>query len=117
MVGRIRQGEVYWVDLGPANGSARAERHPCVVVQSDVFNESRIPTSVVCLITSNMNRAAAPGNIGLRIGEGGMSQACVVNVAQLTTVDKLALKERVGQLPATSLAAVLRGVHLVLTGE
>ena len=49
----IRQGDVYWLDFGPSSGSGPAERHPCVVVQSDVFNRSRIATTVVCLITSN----------------------------------------------------------------
>lgn len=117
MVGRIRQGEVYWVDIGPATGSAPAERHPCVVVQSDVFNQSRIATTVVCLITSNMNRAAAPGNVALRTGEGGTTKPCVVNVSQLTTVDRLELTEQMGRLSAPLLAAVLRGLHLVLTGE
>ena len=43
----IRQGQVYWLDFGPATGSAPAERHPCVVVQNDVFNQSAIATSVV----------------------------------------------------------------------
>ena len=37
----IRQGEVYWIDFGPVAGSTPAERHPCVVVQSDLFNKSR----------------------------------------------------------------------------
>jgi mRNA-degrading endonuclease toxin of MazEF toxin-antitoxin module len=52
----VRQGEVYWLDFGAAGGSSPAERHPCVVVQSDLFNRSRIGTTVVCLITSNLER-------------------------------------------------------------
>jgi hypothetical protein len=39
-VSEIRQGQVYWLDFGAAAGSAPAERHPCVVVQNDVFNRS-----------------------------------------------------------------------------
>ena len=50
----IRQGQVYWLDFGPVAGSAAARRHPCVVVQNDVFNRSAIATSVACLITSNL---------------------------------------------------------------
>lgn len=116
MVGAIRQGEVYWIDFGPTSGLAPAERHPCVVVQSDVFNKSRLATTVVCLVTSNMSREAAPGNVPLRLGEAGLPKPSVVNVSQLATVDKAELTERVGRLSASSLDAVLRGVHLVLTG-
>jgi len=68
-VSGIRQGQVYWLDFGPMAGSAPAERHPCVVVQNNIFNESAIQTSVVCLITSNLNRANAPGNVLLKKGE------------------------------------------------
>jgi mRNA interferase MazF len=60
---------VYRLDFGPAAGSAPAERHPCVVVQNDVFNASAIATSVVCLITSNLSRGNASGNVLLKKGE------------------------------------------------
>ena len=113
MVKEIRQGEVYWLDFGPSSGSAPAERHPCVVVQSDVFNRSRIATTVVCLITSNMDRAAAPGNIALKKGDARLPKPSVVNVSQVVTVDKLDLEERIGRLPDPILAVVLAGLQLV----
>ncbi len=113
----IRQGDVYWLDFGPSSGSAPAERHPCVVVQSDVFNRTRIGTTVVCLITSNMDLAAAPGNVALRKGDARLPKPSVVNVSQVFTVDKLALEERVGRLPGTALEAVLTGLRLVFDGE
>jgi mRNA interferase MazF len=112
-----RQGEVYWLDFGPAFGSAPAQLHPCVVVQSDVFNRSRIATTVVCLITSNMDRAAAPGNVALRKGAAGLPRPSVVNVSQVVTVDKLDLEDRVGRLPRPTLDLVLAGLRLVLEGD
>ena len=109
----IRQGEVYWIDFGAAVGSAPAERHPCVVVQNDLFNRSRIMTTVVCLITSNLTRAEAPGNVLLERGEGDLKRPSVVNVSQVVTVDKSELSERVGRLPAGKVDAIRRGLHLL----
>jgi mRNA interferase MazF len=109
----IRQGDVYWVDFGVAAGSAPAERHPCVVVQSDLFNRSRIMTTVVCLVTSNLARAEAPGNVLLEPGEGNLPRPSVVNVSQVVTVDKADLSERVGRLPVTKVDAIRRGLHLL----
>jgi len=109
----IRQGEVYWIDFGMVTGSAPAERHPWVVVQSDLFNRSRIMTTVVCLITSNMARAEAPGNVLLEQGEGNLKKASVVNVSQIVTVDKSELSERVGRLPAGKVDAIRRGLYLL----
>ena len=110
----IRQGEVYWFDFGPAAGSAPAERHPCVVVQSDTFNRSRIATTVVCVITSNLAHAGAPGNVSLKKGDGNLPKASVVNVSQILTIDKTGLTERVGKLPASVVDAIRTGLDLVL---
>ena len=109
----IRQGQVYWLDLGPATGSAPAERHPCVVVQNDVFNQSAIATSVVCLITSNMSRAKAPGNVLLKRGEANLPKSSVVNVAQILTVDKAELVECVGNLSGAATGAVRDGLQML----
>jgi mRNA interferase MazF len=113
-VNDIRQGEVYWFDFGPAAGSAPAERHPCVVVQSDIFNRSRIATTVVCVITSNLAHAGAPGNVSLKKGDGNLPKASVVNVSQILTIDKTGLTERVGKLPASVVDAIRTGLDLVL---
>ncbi len=109
----IRQGQVYWLDLGPATGSAQAERHPCVVVQNDVFNQSAIGTSVVCLITSNLSRAKAPGNVLLKRGEANLPKASVVNISQIVTVDKAELAECTGKLGDAAAGAVRDGLHLL----
>jgi len=112
-VSEIRQGQVYWLDFGPAAGSAPAERHPCVVVQNDVFNRSAIATSVVCLITSNLSRANAPGNVLLKEGEADLPKASVVNVSQILTVEKAELVEFTGNLSTAAAGAVRDGLHLL----
>ena len=110
----VRQGEVYWIDFGPAAGSAPAQRYPCVVVQNDLFNRSRIATTVVCLITSNPTRADAPGNVALQKGEANLKKASVVNVSQVQTVDKSELGERVGKLRSPLVEAIVNGLHLLI---
>jgi len=112
-VSDIRQGQVYWLDFGLVGGSSPAERHPCVVVQNDVFNRSAIGTSVVCLITSNLSRANAPGNVLLKKGEGNLPKASVVNVSQILTVDKAELAECIGKLSGAAAKAVCDGLHLL----
>jgi len=112
-VSEILQGQVYWLDFGPAAGSAPAERHPCVVVQNDVFNRSAIATSVVCLITSNLSRANAPGNVLLKKGEANLPKASVVNVSKILTVDKAELVECTGKLSGAAAGAVRDGLHLL----
>jgi mRNA interferase MazF len=113
-VNTVRQGEVYWIDFGLPRGSAPANRHPCVVVQSDVFNQSMIATTIVCVITSNLRRALSPGNVALRKGDAHLPKPSVVNVSQIATVDKADLAELIGKLPPATMDAIRSGVHLVM---
>lgn len=110
----LLRGEVWWVDFGLPRGSASALRRPAVVLQSDDFNASRIATAVVVAITSNAILAGAPGNVFLPMGCAGLQQRSVVNVSQIATLDRAALVERIGTLPADKLALVESGVRLVL---
>jgi mRNA interferase MazF len=109
----ISQGDVFWVDLGRPSGSGPGYRHPHVVVQNNLFNRSRIGTVIVCALTSNLRRAAAPGNVPLGKGEANLPRPSVVNVSQVYTVDKAALVERTGAVSAARLREILDGLRLL----
>jgi mRNA interferase MazF len=113
MVTELRQGLVYWFDFGPPSDSSPAGRHPCVIVQNNIFNRSAIGTTVVCLITSNLTRASAPGNVLLKKGEAGLRKASVVNISQILTVGKADLTDYQGQLSSDASNAVRDGLHLL----
>jgi len=110
----IRQGNIFWVDLGEPGGSEPGFRHPYVVLQNNVFNASRVNTVVVCALTSNVERAKVPGNVLLRKGEGGLPKDSVVNITQIITVDKSDLVEIIGSLPAARISQIIEGVKLLL---
>jgi len=110
----INQGDVYWIDLGEPSGSGPGYRHPHVVIQNNVFNRSRINTVVVCVLTSNLKRAKAPGNVLLEKGEANLSRQSVVNVSQIFTVDKKDLVERIGTLSRKRVRHILDGISLLL---
>ncbi len=110
----IRQGDVYWVELGEPRGSAPGYRHPHVVVQNNVFNQSAIGTVVICALTSNLQRAEAPGNILLKRGEANLKKDSVVNISQLATVDKGDLVERIGSLSPERIRQIIAGIRLLL---
>src|SRR3972149_8212390 len=108
----IRQGDIFWVDLATPSGSAPGYRHPHVVVQNNLFNQSRINTVVVCALTSNLKRAGAPGNVLLAKGEANLNKASVVNISQLVTVDKSDLTEKIGTLSPSRIDQITDGIKL-----
>lgn len=107
----IRQGDLYWLDLGEPVGSEPGFRHPHVVIQNDLFNLSGIETVTVCGITSNLKRAKSPGNILLDAGEANLPRRSVVNVTQIYTVDKSELVEKLGSLSPERLRQVIDGIQ------
>jgi mRNA interferase MazF len=109
----IRQGDVYWVDLDEPAGSEPGYRHPHVVIQNDLFNASQISTVIVCALTSNLRRAASPGNVLLEKGEANLPKPSVVNVTQVMTVDKEMLVEWMGRLSDKRVQQILEGLRLV----
>ncbi len=111
----IRQGDLFWVNLGEKTGSGPAYRRPNVVIQNNLFNKSRINTVVVCSLTSNLKRAEAPGNVLLEKGEANLPRQSVVNITQIFTVDKQDLLEKIGSLSQRRIAQILEGVQVILT--
>lgn len=90
-------------------------RRPVIVIQSNPFNESRIATVIVAVLTSNLGLADAPGNVRVSKSESGLSKRSVVNVSQLLTVDRSVLTQRTKVLPASVLNRLDQGLRLVLS--
>jgi mRNA interferase MazF len=110
----MQRGEIWWADLPDPVGAAPGYRRPVLILQSDAFNQSRIATIVVVVLTSNLRLAAAPGNVLVTTGESGLPQDSVINVSQIVTLDKSMLDMPTGQLTARRLEQVEDGVRLVL---
>ncbi len=109
----IKQGEIYWMELGKPRGSEPGYRHPHIVIQNNVFNISKIKTVVVCVLTSNLKRAKTPGNVLLEKGEANLRKRSVVNISQIYTVNKNDLVEKIGQVSEKRLLQILDGIKLL----
>lgn len=110
----VKQGEIYWVDLGEPSGFEPGYKHPHIVIQNNIFNLSNINTVVVCSLTTNFKRAKAPGNVLLSKGEANLSKKSVVNISQIYTVNKSDLIEKIGQVSEKRMDEILEGLNLLM---
>ena len=110
----ISQGDIYWAELPDPVGSGIGYRRPCVVVQSDLFNRSRLRTVIVCPLTSNLQLAKVAGNVLLKEGEGRLPHASVASVSDILDVDRVLLLEKIGTLPAQRVVDIIEGIELRL---
>ena len=110
----VQRGEVWWADLDDPRGSAPGYRRPVLVVQNDAFNRSRLQTTLVVSLTSNLRLVEAPGNVLVPAKTSGLPKDSVANVTQLLTLDEDFLTERAGKVPPRLMAQVDAGLKLVL---
>jgi len=109
----VNQGDVFWIDLGEPGGSEPGYSHPAVVIQNNMFNHSGLNTVMVCSLTSNLKRAAIPGNVLLDPNEANLPKQSVVVVSQIFTVDKRQLGEYIGTLSKRRVRQILDNLKLL----
>ena len=110
----INQGDIYWVEVDEPTGSEPGYIHPHVVIQNNLYNQSKIRTVIVCVVTSNLKLAGLPGNVLLEKDEANLSKVSVINVSQILTVDKTQLGEYIGTLSPKRVNEILDGISLFL---
>lgn len=111
----IRQGEIYWINLPKPKHSEPGFRRPCIVIQNDIFNRSRIKTTIICILTTNLKLAQAPGNILLNKGDGNLPKDSVVNISQILTVNKTDLlsEEKIGKLSDKKIESIRSRLQII----
>ena len=110
----MQRGEIWWANLSEPKGSGPGLRRPVLIVQADSFNQSRIQTVIVAVITKNLNLAEAPGNVSLTARVSHLPVDSVVNVSQIVTLDKSLLTDYVATLQSKKIKQVEAGMRLVL---
>jgi mRNA interferase MazF len=110
----IRRGQIWWTDFAEPRGSEPGYRHPVLVLQRDEVNASRISTVVVCVLTSNVALAKAPGNTLLPKRRTGLPRDSVANASQIATLDRSDLEELIGAVPRDLMDVVDQGLRWFL---
>lgn len=111
MTSKIKRGDIYWASPDEERSIVAGLAHPHVVVQDDVFNQSRITTTVICALTSNLKRVTEPGNVMLELGEAGLDKQSVVVVSQISSIPKKQLGEFIGHLSDERVMQILAGIR------
>jgi len=110
----MKRGEIWWASLPAPTGSGPGYRRPVLVIQENSFNESRIASVIVVVITGNLALAEAPGNVRIGTADSGLSRPSVINISQLLTIDQSMLTDCVRSLSSRVVQQVEAGLRLIL---
>lgn len=104
----VRRGEIYWVDFGTPRGSEQAGRHPALVIQNDIGNETS-PTTIVAGITSQ-KKPPYPFHVPITATESGLPKDGTILLEQLLSIAQDKLLQRCGQLSPDKMTEVDRAL-------
>ena len=100
----MTRAEVWWVNFDPSVGSEIQKRRPAVIVSNDLSNKHLNRVQVVP-ITSNVERLY-PSEAYVTLN--GEARKAIAD--QLTTVSKLRISDRLGQLSESDMKSIAEAI-------
>src|ERR1700730_14525270 len=104
-----KRGEVYWIRLDPTDGKEINKTRPCVVVSSDLANQSEL--IIVAPITSNVERVFS--TIEVKISLAGKSGKVLPR--QIRSIDRLKrLGKKIGEVSPEEMNLIDDALRVIL---
>lgn len=110
----IKQFEIWIADLNPQIGTESGKTRPVLVVQTDLLNKIPHPSTLVCPITTIIQKGSEILRVQLKKGIANLHQDCDIMIDQIRAIDNNRLLKKVGQLPSDLIDLVKENVLIVM---
>ena len=108
------RGELWWADLGMPFGSEPGYIRPVLIIQNDFINKSKINTTIVVPLTTNLLLADAPGNVFVMKSASKLKKDSVILVSQIEVIDRCRLIEKITKMDRAIIEKTENGIMLIL---
>lgn len=106
--------EIWIADLNPRVGTEPGKTRPVLVVQTNLLNKVPHSSTLVCPITTKINRKAKILRVHVPEGIAGSRQNCDIMIDQLRAIDNRRLIHKIGRLPTELKDRVRANIKTVL---
>ena len=106
---KINQYDIWLANLNPSKGVEPGKTRPVVVIQSNLLNEIH-PSSIVCPITSQVNKEATI----LRVLLYQLDKESDILVDQIRVIDNKRLLKKLGRLDKLQIQQLKRSLNVIL---
>ena len=94
----IKQFDLWIANLNPQKGTEPGKKRPVVVLQTDLLNQTGHPSTIVCPLTTNVQKDI--DLLRVHISEGTyLPKPSDILVDQIRAIDNRRLEQRIGRLP------------------
>jgi len=111
---QIKQYEIWIADLNPQIGTEPGKTRPVLVVQTNLLNKIPHPSTIVCPITTNVQKDSNILRIHLKKGMGNLIENCDVMLDQIRAIDNKRLVKKVGNLPIELIDLVKENISIII---
>jgi mRNA interferase MazF len=111
---QINQYEIWIADLNPQIGTEAGKTRPVLVVQTNLLNQISHPSTVVCPITTNVQKDATILRVHLKKGMANLHENCDVMIDQIRAIDNKRLIKKVGDLPKELIESIKENIAIII---
>ena len=113
----IKQYEIWIADLNPQIGTEPGKTRPVLVIQTDLLNKLPHPSTIICPITTNIEKDADILRVHLKKGMADLHENCDIMIDQIRAIDNKRLIKKVGHLPFDLITKVKENIMITLDLE
>lgn len=110
----VKQFEIWIADLNPQIGTEAGKKRPVLVIQTNLLNKISHPSTLVCPITTNVQKEAEILRVHLKKGMANLHENCDIMIDQLRAIDNKRLVNKVGDLPKNLIEKVKENISIVI---
>lgn len=109
----IKKFYLYWADLNPRFGTEPGKLRPVVVIQTDLLNNIH-PSTLVCLLTTNIVKQSELLRVFLPKKDSGLRADSDILVDQVRAIDNRRFRKTIKSLPGLLRRKLLDNLHVVI---
>ena len=114
---KVKQFEIWLADLNPQIGTEPGKTRPVLIVQTNLLNKVPHPSSIVCPLSTNVEKNATILRVHLSKGMANLHEDCDVLIDQIRAIDNKRLIKKIGDIPAELSSRVKENVSIVFDHE
>ena len=114
---QINQFEIWIADLNPQIGTEPGKTRPVLIIQTNLLNKIPHPSTIVCPITTNVQKNANILRVHLKKGTANLNDNCDIMIDQLRAIDNKRLLKKIGNLPIELVEKTRENIGIILDLE
>lgn len=110
----INQYEIWIADLNPQIGTETGKTRPVLIIQTNLLNKIPHPSTIVCPITTNIQKDSDILRVHLKKGMANLHENCDVMIDQIRAIDNKRLMKKVGVLPIELIEKIKENISIII---